>query len=97
MTAWIRVDLEGFYQLSSCRVIFPWEGNYRYKIDVSLDAADWTLAVDRTQTVRTDPVRQDVFDPGTVARYVRITFMAVPPGARAHLCEFELHGVLSAG
>jgi beta-galactosidase len=97
LPAWIRIDLEGFYQLSSCRVVFPWEGNYRYKIDVSLDGADWTLAVDRTQTVRTDAVRQDVFDPGTVARYVRVTFTAVPPSARAHLCELELHGVLSAG
>jgi hypothetical protein len=95
--AWLRVDLEGFYQLSGCKLVFGSPGNYRYQVEVSLDDVDWTLAIDRTETVRIDAVRNDIFDPGTVARYVRITFTAVPPEARPHLCEIELHGVLSGG
>jgi beta-galactosidase len=93
--AWFRIDLEGFYQLSSCRLSFNAAGNYRYRVELSMDGAQWTLAIDRTRTERVDVVRNDIFDPGAVARYVRITFTAIPPGARASLREAELYGVLS--
>jgi hypothetical protein len=93
--AWFQVDLEGFYQLSGCRVIFARPGNYRFVVEVSRNATDWSLAIDRNQTVRTDPIRNDVFDPGTIARYVRLTFTAIPPGAVANLAELEIHGLIS--
>jgi hypothetical protein len=56
---------------------------------------EWAAAIDRSQTTRGDAARHDVFDPGTIARFVRIAFTSVPAGATANLCEFELHGVLS--
>ncbi len=93
--AWIEVDLEGFYQLSSCKLIFPAAGNWRFKIETSNNRADWNLTIDRTNSPRTDSVRSDVFDPGTVARYVRMTFTGLPPGSPAALTEIELQGVLS--
>jgi hypothetical protein len=93
---WLRIDLEGFYQLSSCRIIFNADGNYRFRIETSMDAANWILSIDRTQTSRTDAIRNDIFEPGTVARYVRMTLTSLPQGARANLCELELLGVLSS-
>jgi hypothetical protein len=93
---WLRIDLEGFYQLSDCRLLFASADNYRYRIDLSLDETHWQPAIDRSQTIRTDAKRHDVFDPGTIARYVRITFTELPAGVSANLCEFELHGVLSS-
>jgi beta-galactosidase len=93
---WVRVDLEGYYQLSGCRMVFATAGTFRFQIEVSMNGVKWTMAIDRAQSIRTDAVRQDVFDPGTVARYVRLAFTGVPPGDRANLCELKLHGVLSA-
>ncbi len=95
LPAWFRIDLEGFYQLSSCRLTFNAAGNYRYRMELSMDGAQWALGIDRTRTERVDAVRNDIFDPGAVARYVRITFTSISPGARANLREAELYGVLS--
>ncbi|HSV13492.1 MAG TPA: glycoside hydrolase family 2 TIM barrel-domain containing protein [Tepidisphaeraceae bacterium] len=93
--AWWQVDLEGFYQLSGCKLIFSAPASYRFYVEISNDGAKWTMAIDRRQSVRTDAVRNDIFDPDTVARYVRVTFSEVGSRGRAHLCELELHGVLS--
>jgi hypothetical protein len=93
--SWWQVDLEGFYQLSSYKVIFARPANYRFYIEISNDQRSWKLAIDRRQTARTDAVRNDVFDPDTKTRYVRITFTETGAQRQAHLCELELHGVLS--
>jgi hypothetical protein len=96
LPGWIRIDLEGFYQLSSCRLSLGAAGNYRYRVELSMDGAQWAVAIDRTRTERVDAARNDIFDPGSLARYVRITFTAIPAGARPNLREVELYGVLSA-
>jgi hypothetical protein len=88
---WIQVDMEGFYQVSGLRLVFKASGNSRYQVDVSSDGAEWSGAVDRTRSIRTDPIRNDIFEPGTVCRYVRVIFTSEPP---AHLCEIEVFGVL---
>jgi hypothetical protein len=93
--AWWQVDLEGFYQLASVRLTFASPQNYRFNIETSDDAACWALVVDRRETVNTAAVRNDIFPPGAVARYVRVTFTHVPDGARANLAEIELLGVLA--
>ncbi len=92
--AWLCVDLEGYYQLSGWRIVFPATGNYRYQVETSVDLAAWTMAIDRTGSVRVDPVRNDVFDPGTVARYVRVTLTAVPADGPTGIAEVEVHGIL---
>ena len=92
--SWACVDLEGYYYLSGWRVTFPATGNYRYAVAISTDYQTWTPAIDRTQSVRVDPVRNDVFDPGTVARYVRVTLTAVPADAPAGVAGVEVHGIL---
>jgi len=92
---WLMVDLEGFYQLSDCRLTFVEAGNFRYVVDTSSDRVNWKREIDRSGSVRTDPTRHDVFDPGTVARYVRVTIVAMPEGKRANVAEIEIHGVLS--
>lgn len=90
---WLQVDLEGFYQLSSCRLVFPQAGNARYLLQTSNDRQSWGTAIDRRGTVRTDAVRNDVFDPGTVARYVKICFAR--HAERVGLRAIELQGILS--
>jgi beta-galactosidase len=89
--AWLQVDLEGYYQFSGCKLIFHSPGNYRFRIQISDNGIYWKPAIDRTQSTRTDAIRNDIFDPGTVSRYARITFTTSPP----RMCEFEVHGILS--
>ena len=93
--AWWLVDLEGFYQLASLRLAFERERNYRFVVEMSYDAQSWTTAIDRGGSENTRAVRNDVFDPGSIARYLRIRFVHVPPGEFANLSEIELLGILS--
>jgi hypothetical protein len=88
---WWQVDLEGFYQISGGRLTFPSEGNWRFTIELSTDGATWERAVDRSATVSTSAVRNDIYPPGVVARYVRVAF-ATPQAA---IGEIEIFGVLS--
>ena len=88
-------DLEGFYQLASLRLTFRHEANFRFVVELSNDAESWTTAIDRSATDNTRCVRNDIFSPGAIARYVRIRFVYVPPEARANLCEVEVYGILS--
>ncbi|HEV2293092.1 MAG TPA: glycoside hydrolase family 2 TIM barrel-domain containing protein [Tepidisphaeraceae bacterium] len=102
---WWQVDLEGFYQVSGSRLTFPGEGNWRYTIDLSTDGATWSCAVDQSETTSIKQVRHDIYPPGAVARYVRLTFVTTrtseqtseqtssqPPPA---LAEVQLFGILS--
>ncbi|MDT5323803.1 MAG: beta-galactosidase [Mycobacterium sp.] len=93
--AWWQVDMEGFYQVSTSRVTFPEAANYRFRIEISEDGKAWTPAVDRSESVNTAPIREDIYPPGATARYVRLTFTSLPPGVRASICEVEVYGVLA--
>jgi hypothetical protein len=93
--AWWMVDLEGFYQVSGSKITFHSAGNYRFVIELSQNGIDWQHAVDRRATENTAAARNDIYPPGAVARYVRVTFVATPPGAPANLVDFEIHGILS--
>jgi beta-galactosidase len=92
---WYQVDLEGYYELSSIKLVFSSAANLRYVVALSDDGAKWTERIDRSQTVRTDATRNDVFDPGTIGRYVRLRFTSVPLGVVAGLRTVEIQGILS--
>jgi hypothetical protein len=87
------VDLEGFYQLASLKLVFDSPLNYRFVVETSEDNRIWIKRIDRSQSTRTDAIRNDVFDPGTIARYVRVTFAnpEIVPG----ISEIEILGILS--
>ena len=89
------VDLEGFYQLASLRLLFQDAANIRFIVELSNDAQAWTTAIDRRETQNTRAERQDIFPPGAIARFVRIRFMHLPAGGRGKLCEVEIFGILS--
>jgi hypothetical protein len=91
---WWQLDLEGFYQLASCRIVFPRSGNWRFRVTTSVDGKTFADAIDRAGTTSDKPVRNDFFPPGTVARYVRLTYVSIPAGGAAALAEFEAMGVL---
>jgi hypothetical protein len=86
-----QVDLEGFYQISGSRLTFPSQGNWRFTIEISQDGTNWMLAIDRRETLSTTAVRNDIYPPGGVARYVRVSFVT----PKASVAEVEVFGILS--
>src|SRR5207253_1931333 len=74
MNCWWMVDLEGFYQLSSSNLALADEADRRYLIEISSDGSIWTLASDKTHRQICASQRNDVYPPGAVARFVRISF-----------------------
>src|SRR5439155_25940164 len=88
-------DFEGQYPRGSLRLVLAGEGNFRFVSQVAHHAQPWTFAIDRSQTDNPRAERNDVFPPGTIARYVRVRFAHVPQGLRANLCEVEIYGILS--
>jgi hypothetical protein len=87
---WWKVDLGATRQVTGANVMWPQAGNYRYKVEVSADNANWCLAVDNTASPATNQIQGVSFI--ATARYVRLTVTGLPPEARAGLCEFTVLG-----
>jgi beta-galactosidase len=87
---WWQVDLEGFYQISSGMMLFAVSDMFRFRIDTSEDGENWALAIDRMNSTCVTNVRNNVYPPGTIARYVRFSFARPAP-----ICEIQILGVLS--
>jgi hypothetical protein len=102
-TAWIadepspawQLDLEGYYQLASLKLLFSCGANYRFLVELSSDAINWSGAIDRRDASEVCRERNEIFPPGAIARYVQIRFSDLPNGCRANLAEVEIQGVLS--
>jgi hypothetical protein len=89
---WWQVDLERAVTLDQVRLAFPVAGNYRYKIETSVDGVHWTLDVDETQTQSTGKVRMHRFMKNSGAHLLRVVFL----GNFAALSEIEIFGRLAA-
>ena len=63
----------------------------RFVVEASTDAQTWSIVIDRRQSENTRAERNDVFPPGLVARYVRLSFADDDP----RLGEVEIQGILS--
>ncbi len=90
---WLMVDLGALCNLTGSEV--KWEngvGVWQYKVEVSTDNTNWSLAVDRTQN--TTPA-QTYDDPLIVtARYVRLTATTNQPGHWASIYDFKVLGTV---
>jgi len=93
--AWWQMDLERIVAVSQTKLIFPTEGNYRYKIEFSNDRLDWTLGVDQTRNTITDKSRTDTVAPVITGRFVRVTFTGLPDEKSAAVAEMEIRGRLT--
>jgi beta-galactosidase len=93
--AWWQMDLERIVAVSQTKLVFPTEGNYRYKIEFSNDRLDWTLGVDQTRNTITDKSRTDTVAPAITGRFVRVTFTGLPDRKSAAVAEMEIRGRLT--
>jgi len=71
--AWWKIDLEGFYSITSVETTFGDKGNYPYKIEASPDGNRWTLLTDQTQAASMEKVRADICAKNEHNRYLRLS------------------------
>jgi len=90
--AWLQVDLEHPYNLTSIETAFPTVGAYQYKLEGSPDGTTWTLLADETQTTATDQVRTDPCAKNDHCQFVRITFTGLPSGQVPAVAEIKMTG-----
>ena len=90
--AWWQVDLEQPHTITSVQTTFVTAGNYRYRIEGSMDGNKWTLLVDQTQTENTEKVRTDPIPTDRHCQFVRLTFTALPVGRSAAIADVKIDG-----
>jgi hypothetical protein len=92
--AWLRVDLERMVSINKTKLMFPTDGNWQYRIEIS-DNGDtgWKLIANQTQTTATARERTDSAQGGGVqGRFLRVTITGSPAGQPAALAEVEASG-----
>jgi hypothetical protein len=69
-----------------------WEHNsiYHYKIEVSSNNTNWTMAANRTTNSTLDQANSDDFS--ATGRFVRITVTGLQPGSWSSFYEFQVFG-----
>jgi len=94
--AWLQVDLEKIVAIKNTKLIFPSEGNWRYKIEISDDGEnDWKLLADQTQTASAGKERKDVaVNTALRGRFVRVIVTGSPSNNPPALADFEVLGTL---
>jgi hypothetical protein len=92
--AWLRIDLEKVLTVNRTRILFPAEGNWRYKIEVSEDGeSDWKLVADQSQTGNTFRGRTDIVTADAPrGRFLCVTVVGGPAGQAGGVAEVEVAG-----
>ena len=95
--AWLQIDLERIVIAGKTKLIFPTEGNWRYKVEISDDGENaWKLITDQTQTTGTTKERSDVVQSNPPnGRFLRVTITGTPEGQAPAIAEVELTGTLN--
>jgi putative heme-binding domain-containing protein len=87
----LSLDLGKPVALTGCRLIWEFDGgDYRYKLEGSTDAKNWTTLVDQTAASTPEQFHDHRF--AAEVRYVLLKITGQKPGNWASLYEFELLG-----
>jgi arabinogalactan endo-1,4-beta-galactosidase len=90
--AWWQVDLEQPHTLSSVQITFPKAGNWRYRIEGSLDGNTWTSLVDNSGASSSKKARTDEIPGDVHFQFVRITFTGMPANQPAAIADVKVNG-----
>jgi xylan 1,4-beta-xylosidase len=99
---WIRVDLGSECRIEALQLNFADEGStqlgrlrgdaYRYLVEVSNDDSQWKTLVDQQNNMTDAPHAYVQLDAPVMERYVRITNLHAPAGARFSLSGLRVFG-----
>lgn len=90
--AWWMLALEAAYDVTSVELTFPVEGNYRYRIEASTDAVEWTTIVNQSDTESVDRRRLATGNFGKSVAFIRVVFNGLPKGAAAGIADIVVGG-----
>lgn len=91
--AWFQLDLERIVTVSDVKLLFPFEGNWRYRVEISDDGnSGWKPVSDQTQSVNSAKTRTLSAVNGAQGRFVRVNIIAAPAHAAPALAELEVLG-----
>jgi hypothetical protein len=94
--AWLSIDLERNANVSSVKLAFPFDGNWRYRVEISDDGnGNWKMISDQTQTASSAKNQTLSAAAGARGRFLRVTFVGTPDAKPAALAEVEALGNLS--
>ena len=88
---WLQVDLGKPTDFTSVKI--DWEFGdvaYRYRIEGSTDAQEWSVLVDASENERSGAIEHEV-DAGGV-RHLKVTYLGKPGGGWASIFEFGVFG-----
>ncbi|MGA2176117.1 MAG: serine hydrolase [Verrucomicrobiota bacterium] len=87
---WWQVDLGGTATVTNTQIIWEHSALYQYRIEVSSDQTNWTVAVDKTANATSAQTSSDDFS--AKGRYVRIVIGGLEEGSWASFYEFQVFG-----
>lgn len=91
---WWQVDLEKPFDLSGCRIRWPFDGKkYQYKVEGSADRKTWSLLSDQTNTAVASQVHDLKFQKAGQVRYVKITVTGLDEGCWVSISEVKVFGI----
>ncbi len=94
--AWLCLDLERIVTVSTVKLAFPFDGNRRYRVEISDDGNNgWKEVSDQTQTADSAKTQTLSAVKGARGRFLRVTFVGTPEAKPAALVELEAQGNLS--
>jgi hypothetical protein len=94
--AWFSIDLERNATVSSVKLSFPFDGNWRYRVEISDDGNNnWKMISDQTQTASSAKIQTLSAAAGARGRFLRVIFVGTPDDKPAALAEVEALGNLS--
>ena len=95
--AWWRVDMERIATIRNVKLSFPFDGNWRYRVEISDDGnAGWSLISDQSQSASTAKTQTVSATNGARGRFLRVILVGTPDEKPAALAEVEVLGDLSA-
>jgi hypothetical protein len=93
--AWLSVDLERFVTVSNVKLAFPFEGVWRYRVEISDDGnSGWRLVSDQTQNSSGVATSTLAAASGARGRFVRVTFVETPDAKPAAISEISISASL---
>jgi chitodextrinase len=88
---WWKVDLGKLCNITGTEVTWEFAKNYKYKVEVSQDDVNWTLALNKTDNTSSQQTQTESFTANN-ARYVRVTVTSFGSGCWASFYEFKVFG-----
>lgn len=99
---WLQVDLTKVSRINALQINFADQAaeifdrlrndGYQYIIEVSKDAVNWNIIIDRRDTARDEPHHYIQLDSPVMARYIRITNYHSPANSLFSLYDFRIFG-----